>query len=175
MSQSFDNEVRRVHSDLGISCDYEFRTGLVPQSTPMDLVSIGLDIYGREQQLRRGAAAAWVRLRDAAQSDSIGIRVVSAFRSFEYQINLVKRCLARDEGIDEILTRIAAPGYSEHQSGCALDLTTEELDVLEVTFEESVAFDWLQQHADRFEFALSYPRDNPYGVIYEPWHWCFRG
>ena len=32
---------------------------------------------------------------------------------------------------------------------------------------------WLRANADAFGFALSYPRDNPHGLVYEPWHWRF--
>ena len=33
---------------------------------------------------------------------------------------------------------------------------------------------WLVANAVRFGFALSYPRDNPHGIAYEPWHWCWQ-
>ena len=33
---------------------------------------------------------------------------------------------------------------------------------------------WLRTNAPRFGFHLSYPRNNPHGIGYEPWHWCWR-
>ena len=33
---------------------------------------------------------------------------------------------------------------------------------------------WLKDNAARFRFRLSYPRDNPHGIAYEPWHWCWH-
>ena len=33
-------------------------------------------------------------------------------------------------------------------------------------------FDWLTAKAARFGFSMSYPRGNPHGIVYEPWHWC---
>ena len=46
--------------------------------------------------------------------------------------------------------------------------------MLEEDFENTGAFDWLSRRASQFGFHLSYPRDNPHGVIYEPWHWAWR-
>ena len=40
--------------------------------------------------------------------------------------------------------------------------------------ELSDGFAWLSHSAHQFGFSLSYPRDNPLGFIYEPWHWCFN-
>jgi D-alanyl-D-alanine carboxypeptidase len=39
-------------------------------------------------------------------------------------------------------------------------------------FDSSDAFAWLQQHAAKHGFSMTYPRDNPQGFIYEPWHWA---
>ena len=44
----------------------------------------------------------------------------------------------------------------------------------EESFETTPAFAWLSQHAARHGFSLSYPRGNPHGIVYEPWHWRFR-
>ena len=99
---------------------------------------------------------------------------MSAFRSAEYQLGILERKLARGQSIDEILRVSAAPGYSEHHSGRAVDLTAPGFAPLEEEFENSSAFAWLVANAARFGFALSYPRDNPHGIAYEPWHWCWR-
>ena len=46
---------------------------------------------------------------------------------------------------------------------------------LSTRFEETTAFRWLEQNAARYHFTLSFPRDNPQGVSYEPWHWRYFG
>lgn len=168
------SDLRRVHQQLGIPADYGARTGLQLQVTPDDLVPIGSDIYGRSQRLRRAAASAWVKLRSNAAADGLDIQVVSAYRPLSYQVELIQRCLDEGEPISQVLTRIAAPGYSEHQGGCALDLTSPGYEAVEEEFEHSSAFDWLQSNAKTHNFVLSYPRDNPFGVVYEPWHWCYQ-
>ena len=43
----------------------------------------------------------------------------------------------------------------------------------EESFEATPAFDWLQRHAGASGFAMSYPRGNPHGIVYEPWHWRY--
>jgi D-alanyl-D-alanine carboxypeptidase len=67
----------------------------------------------------------------------------------------------------------AIPGFSEHHTGRALDLHAGDGKPLETTFENHPAFAWLCDNAAEFNFHLSYPRNNPSGIDYEPWHWCF--
>ena len=73
----------------------------------------------------------------------------------------------------EILTVNAAPGYSEHHSGLALDLGAPGEPPAQESFERTATFAWLTQKACTYGFAMSYPRDNPYGIVYEPWHWRY--
>lgn len=167
-------DLSAIHQNLGIPPDYTDTTLLTVQTTPTDLVSIGVDVYGRPQRLREAAARAWTAMQQQAFLAGVEIQVVSAYRSLEYQVELIQRLLAKGQTIRDILTRVAAPGYSEHQSGCALDLTTPSSEACEEEFEHTDAFRWLQQSAGEFDFYLSYARDNPFGVIYEPWHWCYK-
>ncbi len=159
---------------LGVPSDYGRRRGLRPIREPRRLVSIGPDIHLREQWLTPHAARAFARLRDAARDDGVVLQVVSAFRSIRHQLDIIARKRARDLSMQDILRVSAAPGYSEHHSGRAIDLTTPGFAALEEIFEHSPAFAWLQQHAGQHGFRLSYPRDNPHGIAYEPWHWCWH-
>ena len=168
------NVIVELHQKLGIPADYAARTGLVQQRTPDDLVDIGVDVFDRPQRLRMEAANAWTGLVEAASLDGVTVQLVSAYRSLEYQADLIQRKVESGESISEILTRIAAPGYSEHQGGCAVDVTSPGIDPLTELFEETQAFRWLVASAVDHQFVLSYPRSNAYGVVYEPWHWCFR-
>ena len=169
-----DDQIRRMHERLGIPQDYALTTRLSLQSIPSDLVDIGLDVYGRRQQLCASAAKAWKTMTRSAASDGIVLQVVSAYRSPEYQVEVIERSLKKGDKIEAILTRVAAPGYSEHHSGCALDITCPGFEAVATQFEHSPAFEWLEENAIAFRFHMSFPRDNPYGVIYEPWHWCFE-
>ena len=159
---------------LGVPADYGRSRHLRPQREPARLSSIGLDTQQRPAWLRPRAAAAFLRLRRSAAREGITLEVVSAWRSFEYQLGIIHR--KRERGLDmgAILAVSAAPGYSEHHSGRALDLTTPGFPALEEDFERSPAFAWLTRHARRHGFVLSYPRGNRHGIAYEPWHWCWR-
>lgn len=159
---------------LGVPRDYGRIRHLRLQREPARLVAIGADIHGRPQWLQARAARALAGMRESAARDGIDLQVVSAFRSIEYQLGILERKLARGQTIDEILRVSAAPGYSEHHSGRAVDLTTPGFAALEEDFERSPAFAWLMRNASPFGFALSYPRGNPHGIAYEPWHWCWH-
>jgi D-alanyl-D-alanine carboxypeptidase len=171
----FARRVARLHRALGIPPDYAERHALTLQPEARTLASVGQDIYQREQRLLPGAAAAWRRLLQAAAEDGVELQLVSAFRPLDYQAGILRRKLDKGQSIADILRVSAAPGYSEHHSGRAVDLTTPGYPVLEEVFEESEAFAWLTRRAGEFGFRLSYPRGNPHGVAYEPWHWAWRG
>ena len=167
-------KVDSLLASLGIPLDTISARSLVlhPEAAELAVAEIGEN--GREHLLVPAAARAWTALREAAQADRVAITIVSAFRSVERQAEIVRAKLARGQSIDEILSVSAPPGYSEHHTGRAVDVTTEGVPPLEVEFEGTAAFGWLCGNAERFGFFLSYPRQNPHGYLYEPWHWCFN-
>ncbi|HEB94537.1 MAG TPA: D-alanyl-D-alanine carboxypeptidase family protein, partial [Gammaproteobacteria bacterium] len=95
-----------------------------------------------------------------------------AFRSVEYQANIILRKMENNLKLSDILRFSAAPGYSEHHTGCALDLTTTDIDDLCENFDQTIAFEWLQQHGINYGFSLSYPKNITHKIAYEPWHWA---
>ncbi|MEM7792211.1 MAG: M15 family metallopeptidase [Verrucomicrobiota bacterium] len=120
-------------------------------------------------------AAAWHLLKDAAKSKGIDLRLVSAFRSIKRQNEIIEG--KRKKGIPDCeIFKVSAPaGFSEHHSGRAIDLSTDGYTALEEEFESSAAFEWLKENASSFGFTLSYPRNNQYGIAYQPWHWFHNG
>ena len=128
---------------------------------------------GRQHLLVPAAASAWRRLKHCAKSDGIEVFIVSAFRSFDRQVELVARKLRQGRSIDEILSVVAPPGCSEHHTGQAVDVGTMGCPPLEEAFDTTAAFSWMIQHAREFGFGLSYGLSNPCGFAYEPWHWCY--
>jgi len=170
----FGDVVANLLSQLGIPADYGKRHQLKLQEECRTLVTIGADIFEREQKMAPAAARAWFMMKESAGDDGIDLQVVSAFRPVDYQAAIIMKKLDSGQCIEDVLKVSAAPGYSEHHSGRALDITCPGYVPLEEEFEASPAFNWLIENAQRFNFVLSYPRDNPHGVAYEPWHWCWH-
>lgn len=163
--------VRRHLDALGIPADYGTRHTLALVPEPRELAYAGTDRYRRPLFLRAPAAAAWSRMRAAARDDGIVLDAISGFRSHAYQLGIFARKRARGQDVATILRVNAAPGYSEHHGGHALDIGTPGEPPAEESFEATQAFAWLQQRAADFGFVMSYPRDNPHGIVHEPWHW----
>jgi D-alanyl-D-alanine carboxypeptidase len=128
----------------------------------------------RSFELTPAAAEAWERMHAAAFEDGIALKVISAYRSVARQCELIESKLAAGMAATDILSRLAPPGYSEHHTGRALDLGIAGAPPLLAEFANTPAFTWLNQHAARFGFVLSYPPDNAHGYDYEPWHWCYQ-
>lgn len=165
--------VTKVLLSLGITPDRITRKKLTLQVEAIDLVVAEVGEDGREHRLTPAAAAAWQSMRTAALVEGIVLKIISAFRSVERQAEIARAKLERGLSLDAILEVSAPPGYSEHHTGRAVDVTTDGALALEIEFEKSKAFRWLSANAARFGFSLSYPAGNPYGYSYEPWHWCY--
>lgn len=166
------NSLEAAWHQLGITADHLAACRLPAYPEATRLVDAGCDLFGRPQQMTRTTLAAWSAMRAAARNDSIELQLVSAYRSVAYQCDVIERKLAAGRSIDEILRVNAPPGHSEHHTGRALDLTSPGVEALTEAFETTDAFSWLSRRAEAFGFALSYPRDNPEGIDYEPWHWA---
>lgn len=169
-----ESRLAELHHQLGIPAAWSAHSKWTLQPEPLDLADAGLDCFGRPQRMLPAALTAWQQMQAAAAAEGINLMLVSAFRSVDYQCELISRKLDKGQLIEQILTVNAAPGFSEHHSGRAIDLGTDDCLALTEDFEETAAFRWLQTNALSFKFLLSYPRNNPAGICYEPWHWCFQ-
>jgi D-alanyl-D-alanine carboxypeptidase len=167
--------VTKALAALGITPDRIARKKLVLQAEAADVVVAEIEDDGREHRLTPAAAEAWRAMSEAASADGVTLKIVSAFRSVERQAEIVRTKLERGLSLDAILEVSAPPGYSEHHTGRAVDVTTDGVPALEIEFETTEAFRWLSANAARFGFALSYPEGNVQGYAYEPWHWCYAG
>lgn len=170
----YSRQIADLLTSLGIERDYARSHRIPLQEEATVLSTTGPDVYGREQHMLPPAANAWLNMKTQAGGDGVELQAVSAFRSVSYQEGIVRRKLDKGQSLTDILKVSAAPGFSEHHSGRAMDITTPDYPVLEEEFEKSAAFEWLQAHAGKFDFHLSFPRNNRHGVAYEPWHWAWR-
>ncbi|WP_058834262.1 M15 family metallopeptidase [Luteimonas abyssi] len=160
---------------LGLDADdYADDTGLALLPEPAWLDFAGYDRYRRPLWLDAATARAWARMRSAARADDIALEAISGYRSHDYQLGIFARKRARGQSVRDILAVNAAPGFSEHHTGRALDIGTPGEPSAEESFEATDAYAWLDAHAGTYGFVLSYPRDNPHGIVYEPWHWRYE-
>lgn len=175
MPDDYRTRLRSLHCELGIPADYAARRHLPWQREARRLVTVGRAADdGKTIRLAPRAAAAWRRMRDAAAQDGIELLPLSGFRSVARQAAIIRQRLAEGQTLTGILKLVAAPGCSEHHTGRALDLGSPGNAKLDVYFAKTREFCWLCRHAPSFGFSLSYPRQNPHGIAYEPWHWCWK-
>jgi zinc D-Ala-D-Ala carboxypeptidase len=129
-------------------------------------------------KLRQAAAAKFLEMVAEAKAERIVLIPISGFRSIADQEYLFFDVKAQQgQGATQRAEVIAPPGYSEHHTGYAIDLGDGFYPdtKLQISFEKTAAFRWLQRNAARFNFEMSFPKNNPQGVSYEPWHWRFVG
>jgi D-alanyl-D-alanine carboxypeptidase len=141
-----------------------------------DLVRVSkYNPYGRI--VRRAVSSAIVKLGDAMKAAGQGTLIVqSGYRSYESQRtihNAKVRALGKVRG--ENLA--ARPGFSEHQTGLAVDFAAKGVSTLQISFAKTKAGKWLAGNAYRFGFVLRYPSGKTpvTGYSYEPWHFRYVG
>ena len=144
--------------------------------TPASLTDIDplyISAQGKKLQIHAQVWPYLKRMLDQADLDGVSLRVASAYRSFGTQAAL-KSTYKVTYGTTAANKFSADQGYSEHQLGTTVDLTTKSSGTLSASFEKTPEFRWLIDHAHEYGFVLSYPKNNKY-YVYEPWHWRFVG
>ena len=119
------------------------------------------------------AAAAFREMAQAAQTDGITLRSVSAYRSYQTQRYLYNNN-ATLYGRHNADTYSARAGSSEHQTGLALDINVA---TRSAHFEDTADYAWLQAHCADYGFILRYPEGKQpiTGYRFEPWHYRYVG
>lgn len=130
--------------------------------------------YGENQKIREVAYNAFIDMFNKAKEEDITLIINSSYRSYSDQeetYNDYSSWYGKNEA-DKIAAR---PGFSEHQTGLALDIQT--YNSTRSNFEESDAFKWLNDNAYKYGFILRYPKDKEYltGYDYESWHYRYVG
>lgn len=128
----------------------------------------------KELQINSEAYSAFLKMREDIEKETMQIRIVSAYRSYDYQNNLYHNYLKYDtqEIVDTYSSR---PGYSEHQTGLAIDIDNEKVDYNR--FHITQEFKWMQENAYKYGFILRFPlgKEKITGYKYESWHYRYVG
>lgn len=126
---------------------------------------------GKNYQLAGAAYEKFVQMSNAAKKEGLTIKTLSAYRTEDYQRGLYNNSL-RNNGKAHAEKYSARPGYSEHQTGLAVDINS-----VRGAFETTAEFRWLQKHAHEYGFILRYQKGREWitGYAYEPWHYRYVG
>jgi len=118
------------------------------------------------------------KMINEAQKDGVNIGVISGFRSVNQQTHLFYGIAKqRHQTLEKRAKTSAPPGFSEHHTGYAFDLSANSnpKTKLRTGFEQTAEFKWIEKNATKYGFELSFPKNNKQGVSYEPWHWRYVG
>jgi D-alanyl-D-alanine carboxypeptidase len=126
-----------------------------------------------DYQILEGVEPFLDKMFEKASDAGIDLKVISAYRSFDDQ-SILKSTYNVIYGSGTANQFSADQGYSEHQLGTTIDITTPDTGDNFDLFDGTEAYKWLSDNAYRYGFILSYPKDNTY-YTYEPWHWRFVG
>ena len=131
-----------------------------------DLINISTMYAYEGHKTKQEVNNEYIRMAKDAQEQGLILIVNSSFRTFKEQ----------QEQYDISTNGFAAkPGYSEHQTGLALDIVTHN--TIGNQFEESDEFKWLKENAHKYGFILRYPKgkEEITGYAYESWHYRYLG
>lgn len=137
---------------------------------PSDLVSVEGSFL-----LSAKAAPSFNAMSAAAAAAGQGFQITSSYRSYSTQVTTYKYwvSISGQAGAD---TYSARPGYSEHQTGLAVDLQANlngKTCALSC-FLNTSQYTWLQTHAADYGFIQRYPTGQEAITGYESEEWHYR-
>lgn len=144
--------------------------------TYVDGVLVANKTYSVPENYNPGAllsecSAAFDSMKNDAAKEGLTLWNASGFRSYELQKSLYTRYSERD-GKAAADRYSARPGYSEHQTGLAIDLNT-----ITTAFADTPEGKWVAENCWKYGFILRYPKDKEEqtGYMYEAWHIRYLG
>lgn len=130
-----------------------------------------------ERSVRRMVKMGLEKMLEDAKDEGHELVMNSGFRSYKAQ-NFYFNNYVRQYGLEEAKKFSAQPGFSEHQTGLAFDLSYKDKRCyLEVCFGETEAGKWLANNAHKYGFIVRYldGKSEITGYQYEPWHFRYLG
>ena len=147
---------------------------LLEDYVPDDLQRIGSFCSESDKMLVKEACINFEIMCADALKDNMNIKAISAYRSYDYQKKLYEYYI-KTRGLKYASKCSAKPGYSEHQTGLAVDVMGENGDYN--LFGKTKEFKWMMKNSYKYGFILRYPSDKEKitGYKYEPWHYRYVG
>jgi D-alanyl-D-alanine carboxypeptidase len=148
---------------------------------PADLIEAPVasnpDKSREERSVRELFRTPLQNLFNAAKTKGYDLMVANGYRSYDLQNTYYSNYVATS-GQEAADTYSARPGYSEHQTGLAVDISLVSRECyLEACFGATPAGAWLAAHAHEYGFILRYPenKSSVTGYQFEPWHFRYVG
>ncbi len=188
-----DIELSEVVTMVNVNRDYDFYThtkktdtskgelmlvnkynNLSKSYTPNKIIDIPASYAYEDNQISENVYQAYKSMCEAADKENLTLIVTSSYRDYETQ-DTVWNELAYTYGEDGADAKAARAGYSEHQTGLALDIAT--YDTYNNNFDKTDEFKWLTNNAHKYGFILRFPKgkEDITGYNYESWHWRYVG
>lgn len=141
---------------------------------PNNLEEINTQYALKGMKLVNVAKEAFEEMSAAARKENLKIVAMSTYRDYNYQENLYNKYVKQD-GIEKADLYSGRPGFSEHQTGLAVDVYNGKETY--TNFHKTKEFTWMQEHAKEYGFILRYPenKENETGYEYESWHYRYVG
>ena len=131
--------------------------------------------FGDDKKILKIVYDKFIDMHNAAKEEGLKLVISSAFRTNKEQTDTYSDYEKRKN--KEYADKYAArPGFSEHETGLALDIFTDNYATTS-TFENSKEYKWLLNNSYKYGFILRYPKDKEYltGYAYESWHFRYLG
>lgn len=146
---------------------------------PVELIETDLPVTegASDVLLQKEAGLALMQMADDMEKEGLYLGIRSAYRSYETQQEVYNYYL-ETEGQDYVNGYVSIPGFSEHQTGLGVDLTSQSvIDGVYGTFGETAEYNWVIENGYKYGFILRYPEGKEYltGVQSEPWHFRYVG
>lgn len=118
-------------------------------------------------------ALAFKKMKEAADKEAIRLEICSGFRSIERQKSVYDE-KKRSKGEDYAKKYVALPGHSEHHTGRAIDMDSEDGSS---DYKDTSSYGWLQSNAYKYGFIFRYTDENSdvTGYDEESWHLTYVG
>lgn len=164
--QRGNTKLMLVNSKNGLEKNY------IPENLTVPNIKFTETAEAEEKQVAGIMVKPLEELINAAKKEGVILLGNSGYRSYKLQKTTYNN-IARANGKKYADSYVAKPGFSEHQSGLAIDLTNEARYFVEGTKEA----DWLAKNAHKFGFIIRYPKEKTEvtGIAYEPWHIRYVG
>lgn len=143
--------------------------------TPPEVVDLSKRYASEGRQLAKVASDALINFIQAGEKVGVTFYATSGYRSYANQEELYKR-YSTSLGQNTTDTLSAKPGFSEHQTGYAVDIAaTHEDDIPE--YKDTLAYQWTSTNCSDYGWILRYPQGKEAitGYAFESWHYRYLG